>query len=190
MRISRDQSLMVIVDLQAKLLPVIDGGEQAVAEATWLGSLALELNVPVWFTEQYPEGLGASDPRLLERLPTARRWEKHHFGAHDETDFARTLVETGCRQVIVCGTEAHVCVLQTALGLLEAGYSVYWLVEACASRRPEEARLAKERAVSAGAVAVSADMVAYEWLQRCDTDTFRQVHRGYLKPRSGRNLRF
>ncbi|GGY08374.1 hydrolase [Litchfieldella qijiaojingensis] len=180
----------MIVDLQSKLLPVIDGADQAVNEAAWLGALALDLEVPVWLTEQYPEGLGDSDPRLLEALSNARRWSKVHFGAHDDPVLARVLAECGRRQIILCGAEAHICVLQTALGLLEAGYEVYWLTEAIASRRREETRLAMARVTSAGAVAVSADMVAYEWLERCDGDRFKRAHRNFLKARSARPLRF
>ncbi|MEQ6918650.1 isochorismatase family protein [Halomonas aquatica] len=190
MRLSREKSLMLIVDLQAGLVPVIEHGEQAVTEAAWLGELATSLEVPVWVTEQYPQGLGHSEPRLLEALPGHRVWQKLHFGAHDEPAFAEALAETGKRQVVLCGTEAHICVMQTGLGLLEAGYEVYWLVEATASRREAEARLARERMTHAGAVAVSCDMVAYEWLHRCDDEGFKQAHRRFLKERSGRSLVF
>ncbi|MCE8020677.1 isochorismatase family protein [Halomonas sp. MCCC 1A11036] len=190
MRVTSKQSLLLIVDLQAGLLPVIDGADQAVAEAAWLGGIASILDVPVWLTEQYPQGLGGSEPRLLEALPGHRLWHKVHFNAHAEPDFAAALEASGKRQIVLCGSEAHICVLQTGLGLLEAGYEVYWLSEATVSRRAEEARLARERMIRAGATPVSADMVAYEWLERCDEESFRQIHRRYLKPRSARPLRF
>ncbi|APE31165.1 isochorismatase [Halomonas aestuarii] len=190
MRLSREKSLMLAVDLQAGLVPVIEHGEQAVDEAAWLGGLATSLEVPVWVTEQYPQGLGHSELRLLEALPGHRLWQKCHFGAHDEPAFAEALADSGKRQVVLCGTEAHICVMQTGLGLLEAGYEVYWLVEATASRRASEARLARERMTQAGAVAVSADMVAYEWLHRCDDERFKQAHRRFLKGRSSRPLVF
>jgi nicotinamidase-related amidase len=190
MRLMRENSLLLLVDLQSGLLPVIENGEQAVAEAAWLGGLAGMLEVPVWYTEQSPEKLGSSDPRLLEALSTPRRWQKVHFDAHAEPAFAEAMAGTGRRQVVLCGTEAHICVLQTGLGLLAAGYEVYWLVDATASRRAAEARLDRERVVQAGAVPVSADMVAYEWLLRCDDERFRQAHRRFLKPRAGRPLLF
>lgn len=190
MRLKSEESLLLIVDLQAGLLPVVDGGEQAVVEAAWLGGVAQALAVPVWVTEQYPEGLGGSEPRLLEALRGHRLWHKVHFNAHAEPDFAAALAESGRRQVVLCGSEAHICVLQTGLGLLEAGYEVYWLSEASVSRRASEAQLARERMVRCGAVPVSADMVAYEWLHRCDDERFKDVHRRFLKPRSARPLRF
>ncbi len=190
MRLVREKSLLLIVDLQAGLLPVLDGGGQAVREAGWLGGVAAALDVPVWLTEQYPTGLGGSDPRLVEALDGSRRWEKTRFDAHAEPVFAAALAESGRRQLVLCGAEAHVCVLQTGLGLLEAGYEVFWLVEATVSRRREEASLARRRLERAGAWTVSADMVAYEWLESCDDARFRDVHRRFLKPRSPRPLRF
>ncbi|SDM12897.1 Isochorismatase family protein [Franzmannia pantelleriensis] len=190
MRMVLEDSLVMVVDLQARLLPVIEGGEQAVTEAVWLGRLATELEVPVWLTEQYPEGLGHSDPRLLEALPDACCWQKSHFGALDEVPLAEALAASGRRQIVLCGTEAHICVLQTALGLREAGYAVFWLDEATVSRRRDEARLARQRAVQAGAVVVSADMVAYEWLGRCDDERFKGIHRRFLRERASRPLSF
>lgn len=190
MRLKREESLLLIVDLQAGLLPVIDGGEQAVAEAGWLGGVAEALGVPVWLTEQNPDALGGSDPRLLEAVPKHRLWHKIHFSAMSEPELADGLEVSGRRQVVLCGTEAHICVLQTGLGLLEAGYEVYWLADATASRRAEETALARSRMVQAGAVPVSADMVAYEWLERCDGERFKSVHRHFLKPRAARPLRF
>lgn len=190
MRLDCTTSLLLIVDLQTGLLPVIDGGEQAVEEAAWLAGLARTLDVPVWLTEQYPVGLGAVDSRLLAAAPEAHRWEKVHFDAQQEPPFAKALAELGRKQVVICGSEAHICVLQTALGLLASDYRVYWLAEACASRRHDEARLARERVVAAGGVVISADMAAYEWLERCDDERFKSAHRAFLKPRATRLLRF
>lgn len=190
MRLQSDKSLLLMVDFQAGLLPVIDGGEQAVNEASWLGGVAELLGVPVWLTEQNPEKLGGTAPKLLASLNDYRLWQKHHFGIMAESEFHEALSASGKTQIVLCGTEAHICVLQTGLGLLEAGYELYWLSEAAASRRPQEAALARERICAGGGVAVSADMVAYEWLYRCDTELFKQAHRQFLKPRSARPVRF
>ncbi|WP_275289279.1 isochorismatase family protein [Halomonas elongata] len=190
MRMHRDTSLLLIVDLQVGLLPVLETGEQAVEEASWLGGVAEALGVPVWLTEQYPEGLGESEPSLLASLEAPRVWRKTHFNAHAESGFAQSLAGTGRRQIVLCGAEAHICVLQTGLALLEAGYRVAWLTEATSSRRLEEASLARRRMEHAGAQAVSADMVAYEWLERCDDADFKDIHRRFLKARASRPLAF
>lgn len=190
MRLQCDNSLLLMVDFQAGLLPVIDGGEQAVNAASWLGGIAELLDVPIWLTEQNPERLGGTAPSLLASLQNHRLWQKHHFGVMEEEEFSAALKATGKTQIVLCGTEAHICVLQTGLGLLEAGYELYWLTEASASRRPQEAALARERVCANGAVAVSADMVAYEWLHRCDTAQFKEAHQRFLKPRSACPVRF
>lgn len=190
MQLQRDKSLLLMIDFQAGLLPVIEGGEEAVKEAAWLGEMACLLEVPVWLTEQNPEKLGGTAPSLLASLNDYRLWQKQHFGVLAETAFDSVLKESGKTQIILCGTEAHICVLQTGLGLLAAGYELYWLSEASASRRPQEAALARERACANGAEAVTADMVAYEWLHRCDTALFKEAHQRFLKPRSLRPVRF
>lgn len=190
MHLQCDKSLLLMVDFQAGLLPVIDGGELAIEEASWLGGIACLMDVPVWLTEQNPERLGGTAPSLLGSLNDYRLWQKKHFGVMEETEFSAALKASGKTQIVLCGTEAHICVLQTGLGLLKEGYELYWLSEASASRRPQEAALARERACAKGAIAVSADMVAYEWLHRCDTALFKEAHKRYLKPRSSRPVRF
>lgn len=190
MLLQRDKSLLLMVDFQAGLLPVIDGGEQASSEAGWLGEMAGLFDVPVWVTEQSPEKLGGTAPSLLACLSDYRLWQKQHFGAMAEAEFSEALNASGKTQIVVCGTEAHICVLQTGLGLLAAGYELYWLSDASASRRPQEASLARERACARGAIAVTADMVAYEWLHRCDTAVFKTAHQRLLKQRASRSLRF
>lgn len=190
MRLNRDSSLLLIVDLQEGLLPVVDGGQQAVSEVGWLAQVAELVGVPVWVTEQAPEKIGASVPGLLGALGNYRLFRKQHFSAMGEADFRDALATADRPQVVICGAEAHVCVLQTALGLLQAGYDVYWLSEATASRRRDEATLARERAAIGGAISITADMAAYEWLERCDTQTFKQVHRQLLRRRSARPLTF
>lgn len=190
MLLQREKSLLLMVDFQAGLLPVVDGGQEAVNEAAWLGEMACLLEVPVWLTEQSPEKLGGSSASLLACLNNYRLWQKQHFGAMEEAEFREALNATGKTQIVLCGTEAHICVLQTGLGLLEAGYDLYWLSEASASRRVQEASLARERACASGAVAVTTDMVAYEWLHCCDTALFKEAHQRLLKPRSSRLVRF
>lgn len=190
MQLQADESLLLMVDFQAKLLPVIEEGQSALTTATWLAGVAQALGVPIWLTEQYPEGLGHTASALMETLEHRKVWSKHHFAATAESDFIDALAQSGRQQIVLCGTEAHICVLQTALGLLKAGYRVFWLTDATASRRGEEARLARARACAHGAEAVSADMVAYEWLERCDSETFKRLHRTFLKPRASQAVRF
>ncbi|WP_447956463.1 isochorismatase family protein [Vreelandella sp. EE7] len=190
MRLRADNTLMLCVDFQTGLIPVIEHFEQGLAEAAWLAGVAQEVGVPVWLTEQNPVKLGPTAPALSDALTDHRVWEKQHFSIAEEPEFMEALNALGRRQVVLCGTEAHICVLQSALGLLEAGYEVYWLVDATLSRRPVETGLARKRAGQHGAITATADMVAYEWLHRCDSALFKRVHRAFLKPRAGRTLSF
>ncbi|MGQ7246862.1 isochorismatase family protein [Halomonas sp. V046] len=190
MLIDPSRSALLVVDVQTGLMPVIERADQAVTEIAWLAAVAEHLAVPVWLTEQYPEGLGPTEPRLRDALPqTVPVFIKQHFDACRAADFVAHLEASERRQIVIAGAEAHICVLQTALGLRQRGLEVFWLVEGCVSRRLDEAKLARERLLQAGGVAVSADMVAYEWLETCSGETFREIHRRLLKPRAGRPLR-
>ncbi|WP_416242607.1 hydrolase [Azospira sp. APE16] len=180
MLIKPDQSLLLIIDIQERLAPAIHEGEAVIAHNLWLTQVARRLAVPVLATVQYPRGLGATVPALAEMLAPEEVVEKIHFSA----------VADGCldelpalarRQVVITGTETHVCVLQTALDLLGRGKEVFVVAEAVGSRRPEDKALALERLRQAGCVIVSREMVAFEWLHRAGTDLFRAVSRDFIR---------
>ena len=175
----RERSHLVVVDLQERLLPAIHAGEAALRRACILVEAAGRLDVSVTVTEQYPRGLGPSVAPLRDVLPAAARMvEKITFAATGAPDFAARVAglrASGRDQVVVCGTEAHVCVLQTALGLLASGLAVFVAADAIGSRAPESVATAMTRLVQAGCVAVTTEMVVFEWLERAGTDTFRGV---------------
>ncbi|ABM62935.1 isochorismatase family protein [Halorhodospira halophila] len=166
------RSALLLVDLQERLLPAIDGGEQVVAAADWLAGVAHELELPIHATEQYPERLGATAGPVARWVPASQCHTKMHFSwAQDPSRAGVRLPE----QVIIAGTEAHVCVLQTALGLQQLGHQVFAVAEAVGSRRAADRDLALARMRQAGVVIVGAEMVAFEWLQRAGTETFRRL---------------
>jgi len=181
MLLKRQHSLLLIVDLQTRLLPAIHGVEQVVENCTWLIQVARELAVPTLMLEQYPQGLGHTHPDVRALVDEDQVLEKVHFsGAASEGCLAR-IEALQRRQVVVAGTEAHVCVLQTALGLLEAGFEVYLVADAVSSRRVADAKLAISRMRAAGIGVLSREMVAFEWLGQAGTDEFRHVNRTYLR---------
>lgn len=180
MLIKSDQSLLLLIDLQERLAPAIDNIDAVLKHNLWLVEVAGRLSVPVAATVQYPSGLGPLVAELAARVPTECVAEKIHFSA----------VADGCldslpafarRQVILTGTEAHVCVLQTALELLAVGKEVFVVAEAVGSRRPEDRALALERLRQEGCRIVSREMVAFEWMRRAGTETFRQISREFLR---------
>ena len=165
---------LVLVDYQERLLPAIHGAEAVVKNALLLADVARELAIPVVGTEQNPAGLGPNAAAIRERCdPTLA---KHHFDACADGLLAHLPNrETGTPHVVIAGCEAHVCLMQTALGLLRGGYRVFVVSDACGSRAAENHRLAMERLRQAGAVVVATEMVAFEWLRTCRNEHFKAV---------------
>ena len=175
MILDRAQSALLIVDVQERLAPAIaDFGALQTRLALLIGAASL-LGVPTTFTEQYSAGLGPTVPAVRTLAPAAPVIAKLHFQATLEPGLEAWLAESGARHVIVAGTEAHVCVLQTALGLIGRGCEVFLVADAVGSRRELDRTLAIERLRSDGARIVSAEMVVFEWLKRAATDEFRAV---------------
>jgi nicotinamidase-related amidase len=167
-------SALLLVDLQQRLVPVIAGGDAVVANAVRLATAAGLLDVPVCATEQNPAGLGPTVEPLAEfpQLVLA----KTAFGAVGEPGFA-TLLPPGTEEIVVAGAEAHICVLQTVLGLLAARHRVLLVADAIGSRDPANTALAVDRAQRHGAEVVSTEMVLFEWLRDSSHPQFRDVQK-------------
>lgn len=180
MRINAEQSVLLIVDIQERLLPAIHKGEAVVQNTLWLAGVAKCLGVPILATEQYPRGLGFSVPSIKALLDQGALVEKSHFSGVTEGNLLRA---PGAErsQWVVTGTESHVCVQQTVLDLLALGRRVFVVDEAVGSRRPRDKELALERMRSHGADIVSREMVAFEWLEKADTENFRLVLKEFIR---------
>jgi len=167
---SSDGSTLLMIDFQAKLMRAIDDAATAIGNAGRLLGAAQMLGVPVLFTEQNVKGLGATVPELSSRAngPVAH---KMTFDACRAARFAERLADRP--EVIVTGCEAHVCVLQTALGLLDAGRRVYVVRDAIGSRRAESKEAAIRRMERHGADIVTTEMVVFEWLETAEHPRFR-----------------
>ncbi len=166
-----NRSLLLIIDFQARLMPAIEDGERAVGNARRLIEVASLLAVGILFTEENPRGLGAT----IDALPSARGRlvRKMSFDAVREPEFLGTLPHDG--DIVVAGCETHVCVLQTVLGLLDAGRKAYVVRDAVGSRRPEDKEAALRRLERHGAEVVTTEMVAFEWLGTARHPRFREV---------------
>ncbi len=176
-------SVLVLIDYQQRLLPAIHGGAEVLAQAVRMADVARELGIPVFGTEQYPQGLGPNDDAIRQRCGATL--SKTHFdacadGLLDLLASVDTDADTGAdaaaqREIVIAGCEAHVCLLQTALGLLRAGLTVSVIAQASGSRTAENHDLAMQRLRQAGADIVSVEMVAFEWLRHCRHDRFKPV---------------
>jgi len=173
-------SRLLIVDVQQRLVPAIHDGERIVDACAWLVGVAQRLSVPVAATEQYPRGLGPTVERLRALLPPRAVGSKTAFSCA-EGGCLDGLPGTGRGQVVIAGIEAHVCVLQSALGLAAAGHEVFVVADAVGSRDPANRSLALERLRQAGVGVVSREMVAFEWLHEAGDDRFRDVSRNFLR---------
>lgn len=181
MLIERAKSCLLVVDIQERLLPAIHEGERVVEHTAWLMQIARELDIPLLVSEQYPRGLGHTVAELADLIPEGAIVEKIHFSCAASPECQERLEEIDQDQVVITGMEAHVCVLQTALGLVANGRQVFVVADAVSSRRPEDAQLGLERMRAAGVQVVSREMVVFEWLHRAGTEEFRTISRGFLR---------
>jgi nicotinamidase-related amidase len=173
--LSRSDATLLVVDVQERINAVmVDQAHLPRIEA--LIDACTALGVPVVATEQYPKGLGATVPSLAGRLPAAPV-VKDTFSCAREPASRAAVADTGRRQVIVTGIEAHVCVLQTVLDLMASGLQVHVPHDAVNSRRFADREWALRRMAAAGAVVSATESALFELLERCGTDDFRAVSR-------------
>lgn len=166
------RSALLVIDFQKRLMPVIHEADAAIANAGRLIEAARLLGIPVAVTEQNPQGLGTT----VDELPVAGAVlvEKMEFDASRATGFFEALGDR--TEIVVAGCEAHVCVLQTVLGLLDAGgRRIHVARDAIGSRRPENREAALARMAGHGAEIVTAEMVVFEWLQTARHPRFREA---------------
>jgi nicotinamidase-related amidase len=175
MILDRARSAVLIVDLQERLAPAISNISEVLARVELLVRAATSLGVPLAFTEQNAAGLGASAPAIRALAPAAPVIAKMHFQATLEPGLEAWIGQTGARQLVVAGTETHVCVLQTTLGLIERGYETFLVADAAGSRQESDRALAIERLRSEGCRIVSSEMVVFEWLKKAATEEFRSL---------------
>ena len=173
---SREHSLLLVIDIQEAMLKVIQDWVVVTRRVNQLIRAAELLDIPVVLTEQYPRGLGRTIPQIMENLRSPRVFEKEHFSACQEEGFTEALRALGRQLVILVGMEAHVCVLQTGLDLLQAGFQVQVASDAVSSRAAFNRDTGIQLLRQAGAVVTSAEIVMFQWIHRSNTEEFRKVH--------------
>jgi nicotinamidase-related amidase len=195
MLLDATQSQLVLVDYQIRLMPVIFEGEQLVANAVRLGQLARLMEVPVWGTEQNPSKLGENVAEI--KALCVQTLSKMHFSGVEEGlgewlrppvkpvgGNARSLPKhlqkpatnpEARNTVVIAGCEAHICLLQTALHLLEDEFEVWVVTDACSSRTERNRDAAFDRLAGAGAELVTTEMVAFEWVRTAEHPAFKAV---------------
>ena len=206
MLLDADDSQLVLLDYQTRLMPAIFENELVIANAVRLARMAQSLQIPVWGTEQSPDKLGSNvDPvRVAIEAADGKTLVKSHFSAvtdglgdwlrpsvrqpnhgHQSRGNARSLpkhlqkpapeVQAGRSTIVVAGCEAHVCLLQTALDLLEEDFDVWVVTDACSSRTERNRDAAFDRLAGNGAELVTTEMVAFEWLGSAEHPAFNEI---------------
>jgi len=174
--LQRDRVLLLVVDLQEKLMPAIFERERVEHNTILLLRLAETARLPALVTTQYAAGLGPIVPAVREVAPYHEPVDKTSFGCFGSAEFLERLSGfQGRDQLLVAGVESHVCVTQTVLAALGRGYQVHVAADAVSSRRETDWRLGLRRMEHAGAVISSAEMAIYELLGRAGTPEFKRM---------------
>ena len=177
MRIQREQSIGLVIDIQERLFPVMYGRDEFLERCLLLLRGLQILDIPVLLTEQYPEGLGPTLEPVREVLSTYAPIPKVAFSCCDEPAFMDPLVQSDRKNVIILGMEAHVCVLQTTVDLLERGYMPVLVWDCIRSRNPADRDLALERSRQEGALISSSESVLFEILRKAGSEEFKAISR-------------
>ncbi len=175
--LDRDDSVLVVVDIQERLARVMEERETVVNNCLHLIELATLHSIPVVLTEQYPKGLGPTLPEIADALGDTGPVEKITFSCCGEAGFLEKIRSSERRKVILTGMETHVCVLQTALDLMKDGYTVHMVEDAVTSRRKENKETALRFLRDAGCVVTCTETVLFQILERAGTDEFRAIAR-------------
>ncbi|MBH0021121.1 hydrolase [Pseudoalteromonas sp. SWXJ133] len=168
-------SILLIIDLQELLAPAIKDFPNVLKSTLQLAQAGIIHGVPILITEQYVKGLGETDHQIKNMLPDAAYFHKTHFSACAELGFIEQLKAYDKKQIIVVGTEAHVCVLQTCLDLVQSGFEVIIIQDAIGSRNLEHKKLAVEQLRQAGAVISCTEIVIFQWTKQAATPTFKKI---------------
>jgi nicotinamidase-related amidase len=174
-RIVRAKTALAVIDIQERLLPAIFEAERVVQNTVRLIKGAKALGIPVLVTEQYKKGLGNTTPAVAAEIAGIAQMEKVAFSACGASGFNEALKAKNLCDVVLCGIEAHVCVSQTCLDLLDNRLRVFAVADAISSRTAENHRIGIERMRHAGAVIVSTELVLFELLEKAGTEEFKQI---------------
>jgi nicotinamidase-related amidase len=176
-----EDCVLGVIDIQERLLPPIFEKERLVRNSQLLIRLANILSLPVVLSTQYSRGLGQTIPEIASLLPNVKAVDKLEFGCFGNGEFCSAIsILSGRSTLLLCGMEAHICVMQTALGALNQGLTVHVGADAVSSRTELNWKLGIERMKEAGAVISSAEMMIYELLSKSGSAEFKEMLQ-YLK---------
>lgn len=170
--INREETLFLIIDIQEKLVNMLQN-DDVKKQAIIIANAAGKLNMPVIVTEQYPKGLGNTISEIKEAITNADYIEKTEFSAYK--DISTAIENTNRKQIIIIGIETHICVLQTAFDLLNSGYEIFIVKNACGSRNIDDKNTALDRLKQAGCQIITTEMLIFELLKSSKNPYFKEL---------------
>jgi len=173
--LKKDNSVLVVIDIQTKLWEVIFEKERVLSQVGKLIKAFKIFDIPIILTEQYPQGMGPTHPEILELLKETEKFEKFSFSCLKKEEFIQKLFSLNKNQIVLTGIESHICVLQTAYDLLEKNFSVFIPYDAVSSRKKGDWENALERLQKDGIIIGSVESFIFEILERADTPVFREI---------------
>ena len=173
--LDRNNSALVIVDIQEKLSTIMKDRDVLLENVSKLIKGCRILNVPVFYTEQYPKGLGRTEKVLVDLLADLKPVEKIRFSVCNEIALMRPIKEKSVQQIILAGIETHVCILQSALDFLHQGYQVHIPADAAFSRKEADRQTALNRLAREGVIITSTEAALFELMAVAGSEEFKQI---------------
>ncbi len=173
--LTRDKTALLVIDIQEKILTVINGSDNVVKNTLKLIKGFKVLNIPIFYTEQYPKGLGVTSAPLLKELEGLSAIQKMSFSCSGAGNLFTRLKDNNVSQVVIAGIESHVCVQQTALDLLANGFQVDLAADATSSRNETDYKFALERMRAHSVEITTTESILFELLTYSGTDEFKEI---------------
>ncbi len=175
MRIEKENTIGLVIDIQERLFPVMNEKEVLLKNCQILVEGLNKLNIPILVSQQYTKGLGETLPEIKDLIPDFEYIEKTDFSCYELPEVKGKFEELNARNVIICGIESHVCVLQTAVDMKEAGLNPIVVMDCVSSRTSENYEIAKERFRNEGIMMTSYESILFELTRAARTAEFKAI---------------
>ncbi len=171
------ETILVLIDIQERLAAAMEMRDEVAGNCLHLIELAKLMDIPVVLTEQYPRGLGKTLDEIRIAVPSYEPFEKTAFDCCSEPGFLQKISSYGRPRLIIAGMESHICILQTALGLMKSGYVVHVPTDAVCSRKKDDHKTAMHFIRDAGCAVTVTETVLFQLLERAGTEPFKIISR-------------
>ncbi|MTH17588.1 hydrolase [Flavobacterium sp. LC2016-01] len=173
--LANENTGLILIDVQGKLARIVNESEKLVSNLEKLIRGCQILSIPIIWAEQNPKGLGPTIPELQKLLPNQKPIEKYTFNAFDNDDFKKAIINSNKKQWLICGIETHICVYQTAIGLLSNDFEVEIVTDCVSSRSKESIDLALKKLQNKGAGLTNIEMCLYELVKDSKKEIFKEI---------------